>query len=116
MTTPRTILKYKSNDELRVPLSDIKAGTNVEIVRDKDDAGLDADSLTINNTSPYIPIEGTIREIKIIETTVSDVTTNTVRLEENLKLRDGKITFGDVITTIADIEDNCVFLHSVTMP
>ncbi len=116
MTTPRTILKYKSNGELRIPLSDIKPGTNVEIVRDKDDAGLDTDSLTINNTSPYIPIEGTIREIKIIETTVSDVTTNTVRLEENLKLRDGKITFGDVITTIDDIEDNCVFLHSVIMP
>ena len=111
----RKILKYKDGTEVLVPISKIIGGANVEVVRATDTSGDPLDSVTINNISAKTNIDGYAREINVTENIVDGDNFN-LRLEENIKLRDGKLTFGGVVTTIdASIDDGCLFLHEVTV-
>lgn len=111
----RKILKYKDGTEVLVPISKVTAGTNIEVIRNTDIAGEPLDSIIINNTSAKTNVTGYAREVNVSESAI-DSDDFVIRLEENVKLRDGKITFGGVVSTIdASVDDGCLFLHEVTV-
>jgi hypothetical protein len=120
----RKILKYKDGTNIRVPITEIGAGSNITIQRIKDTNGNDTDQVVISSTAGgggttvNPDIRGINREVQV--NTQIDILTlkeyKEVRLDQALMLRDAQLTFGSTITgTIpSGLDDLTLFMHQVT--
>ena len=103
----KTVLKFKDKDgSIIVPLTEVKAGSNISVVRDKDVDNNPIDSVTISassNTYSAVPNQTHIDG------------SNNIGLSDNLVLPGKKISFAGAMTDLTGLQNYSLFFQDVTI-
>lgn len=107
------ILKYKDGANVKVPITKITSTeSSIVVTVKKDNDGTDTDIVNLDFNAAELDVSGSPREIAIDRSVEDQIG---IRLDENIKLRDNLVTFGDapVGQDISALEDGALFMHTV---